>query len=207
MEESGWFEARGDENVPAVQSHRNPPTDLQFLPTTATSVVPVVHLMPPRCTEHGRYRYAEQALRKRPGLIFECSDRDATARLDLPRTAISCLFLSCLFCFSPLTSPSPPGCSSHSGTTNPSRQSHPRAVVSTSPTRKSAVQRWDGLLRHGGPLPLPGRLPSNSTREQAGGGCPPAHFCWIGRRTHRYRLLSVHLCRTAQGRHRAGPYG
>lgn len=33
------------------------------------------------------------------------------------------------------------------------------------------MQRWDGLLRHGGPLTLPGRLPSNSTREQAGGGC------------------------------------
>lgn len=80
-------------------------------------------------------------------------------------------FCSVWFVF-PLMSPSPRGCCSHSGT-NSSRQSHPR-IVSTSPQereRKSAVQRWDGLLRHGGPLTLPGRLPSNSTREQAGGGC------------------------------------
>lgn len=52
------FEARGDENVPAVQSqsHQTPHRlTYNYLPTTATSVVPVVHLMPPRCAEHGRY--------------------------------------------------------------------------------------------------------------------------------------------------------
>lgn len=41
------------------------------------------------------------------------------------------------------------------------RGSHTRAI-STFPC-KSRVQRWDGLLRHGGPLPLPARLLS---REQ-----------------------------------------
>lgn len=174
VEESGWFEARGDENVPAVQSHQNPPTDLQFLPTTATSVVPVVHLMPPRCTEHGRYMQCSSE--KTARLDLECSDRQIAMRLPVStclvrpsRAFLIFYFLSCSVCFVLFSPPSPPplGCSFPSGT-NLSRQSHPRAVVSTPPTRgtQSAVQRWVGLLRHGGPLPLPGRLPSNSTREQ-----------------------------------------
>lgn len=77
-------EARGDEMAPAVAS--NPPTDL--LPT-AKSVVAVAQLVQlvPQCAEHDRYTQVERPARLDLALIAMF-----LARLDLPRTAISCLF-------------------------------------------------------------------------------------------------------------------
>lgn len=170
------FEARGDENVPAVQSQSHqpppppPPTDLQ-LPTNHSNISRASRASH-ATTVCGTWPiYA--ALRETARLDLEC------ALIAMHLAVSTCLvrssrafFLFCLSCFPPDVSISP-WLLFPLRKLNPSRQSHPR-IVSTSPQekeRKSAVQRWDGLLRHGGPLTLPGRLPSNSTREQAGGGC------------------------------------
>lgn len=89
---------------------------------------------------------------------------------------------------------------------NPSRQSHPRNFLNfhckiLECKRAGAVQRGDGMLRHGGPLPLPGRLPGALALQQhstldlmrAGGWrLPPAHSAGKeGARTDRQISVQV----------------
>lgn len=147
-------EARGDEIVPAVPS--NPPTKPANLPTR----LPEQHQSYQLCischalvAEHGRYIQTERLIAMHLA-VSTCLVRRSRAFF--------------VFCLSP--SPSPVW-SSHSGTV-PSRQSHPCNLDFPC---KNTVQRWDGLLRHGGPLPFPARLLSTErqhlTWEQASGAC------------------------------------